>query len=120
MQTINLAAKLGQINQFWTPKIIAELNDQYVKLAKVKDELVWHSHAHEDELFVVLQGTLRMEFRDKTVEVGPGEILVVPKGVEHLPRTNGEEVWIMLIEPQSTQHTGEVVHEKTVTELEWI
>ncbi len=120
MQTINLADKFSQISQFWTPKIIAELNDQYVKLARVKDELVWHSHTHEDELFVVMQGTLIMEFRDKTVEVKPGEILVVPKGVEHLPRTNGEEVLLMLIEPKSTLHTGEVVHEKTVTELEWI
>ncbi|MEO6039106.1 MAG: cupin domain-containing protein [Saprospiraceae bacterium] len=120
METINLAAKFGQFNQFWTPKIVGELNGQYVKLAKGKDELIWHSHAEEDELFVVLQGTLIMEFREKTVEVGPGEILIVPKGVEHLPRTNGEEVWIMLIEPKSTKHTGEVIHEKTVQELDWL
>ncbi len=120
MNTINLADKFSQFDQFWTPKIIAELNDQYVKLAKGKDELIWHSHAEEDELFVVVKGQLIMEFRDKTVTVGPGEILIVPKGVEHLPRTNGKEVWILLIEPKSTKHTGEVVHEKTVTQLDWL
>ena len=120
MDTINLADKFSQFDEFWTPKIIGELNDQYVKLAKGKDELIWHSHAEEDELFVVVKGQLIMEFRDKTVTVGPGEILIVPKGVEHLPRTNGEEVWIMLIEPKSTQHTGNIVHEKTVTALEWL
>jgi len=120
METINLADKFDQFQEFWTPKIIGELNDQYVKLAKGKDELIWHSHAEEDELFVVVKGRLIMEFRDKTVTVGPGEILIVPKGVEHLPRTNGEEVWMMLIELKSTKHTGEVQHEKTVTQLDWL
>ncbi|MEM6843638.1 MAG: cupin domain-containing protein [Bacteroidota bacterium] len=120
MNTINLHDKFSQFQEHWTPKIIGELNGQYIKLAKVKDELVWHSHADEDELFIVQKGTLYMDFRDKTVEVHEGEILVVPKGVEHLPRTNGEEVWLMLIEPASTKHTGNVVHEKTTNDQEWI
>lgn len=120
MNNINISEKFGKIDQFWTPKIVGELNEQYIKLAKVKDEFVWHSHAHEDELFIIFKGTLFIDFRDKTMDVLAGAMLIVPKGVEHRPRTNGEEVWIMLIEPKSTQHTGEVIHEKTVTTLEWI
>jgi len=120
MDTINLAQKFSKFTDQWSPHIIGSLNDQYIKLAKVAGEFVWHSHADEDELFVVLKGNLIMEFRDKIVEVGPGEILVIPKGVEHLPRTNGEEVHLMLIEPKSTKHTGEVVHEKTKTAEDWI
>ena len=120
MNTINLNQKFSKFADQWSPHIISELNDQYIKLAKVSGDFVWHSHADEDELFVVLKGTLIMEFRDKIVEVAPGEILVVPKGVEHLPRTNGEEVQLMLIEPKSTKHTGAVVHEKTKTEEVWI
>ena len=120
MKPINLNQKFEKFQEHWTPKIIGELNGHHIKLAKVKDELVWHSHADEDELFIVQKGTLYMDFRDKTVEVHEGEILVVPKGVEHLPRTNGEEVWLMLIEPISTKHTGEVEHEKTTNDQEWI
>lgn len=120
MDTINVRQKFDKFHEHWTPKIIGELNGQHIKLAKVKDELVWHSHAEEDELFIVYRGTLYMDYRDKTVEVHEGEILVVPKGVEHFPRTNGEEVWLMLIEPMSTKHTGEVEHEKTVHDQEWI
>ena len=90
------------------------------ELAKLQGDFVWHKHDHEDELFVVQRGTLIMDFRDKTVEVKAGEILTVSKGVEHRPRTNGEEVFIMLIEPKETKHTGNVITEKTVTELEWI
>lgn len=120
MKTISLNEKYDQFSAHWTPKIIAELNDQYVKLAKVKDEMIWHSHAEEDELFVVQKGTLIMDFRDRTEVVNPGEILVVPKGVEHRPRTNGEEVWLMLIEPKSTKHTGAIKHEMTVENQDWI
>jgi mannose-6-phosphate isomerase-like protein (cupin superfamily) len=121
IQTINIADKYARFNQHWTPKIVAELNDQQVKLAKLVDDFVWHSHEHEDELFIVFKGTLVMEFRTHTIEAAEGEMIVVPKGVEHFPRTkNGEEVWVMLVEPASTKHTGEVVHEKTQTELEWI
>ena len=121
MKNINLEKKLSSFSEQWTPKIIGELNDQYIKLAKVEGEFVWHDHANEDELFVVLKGTLIMDYRDgQRVEVGPGEILVVPKGVEHLPSTKGGEVHLMLIEPKSTKHTGHVVHEKTQTNLEWL
>jgi mannose-6-phosphate isomerase-like protein (cupin superfamily) len=117
---VNINKKFDLINEYWTPKIIAELNGQYVKLAKVKNELVWHRHQNEDEMFLVFKGTLIMDFRDKTTETRPGEILIVPKGVEHRPRTYGEEVWIMLIEPKDTKHTGDVEHEKTVHQFEWI
>jgi mannose-6-phosphate isomerase-like protein (cupin superfamily) len=117
---INLHQKFLKFNEHWHPYIIGELNENYVKIAKVKGEFVWHSHAEEDELFVVLGGTLMVDFRDKTVAVRTGEILIVPKGVEHRPWTNGEEVKIMLIEPKSTKHTGDVKVEQTVENVEWI
>lgn len=120
MEKINLANKFDKFKEHWTPKIIGELNDQFIKIAKVKDDFVWHSHENEDELFIVQKGTLYIDFRDKTEEIREGEIMIVPKGVEHRPRTNGEEVYLMLIEPKSTQHTGKVVDEKTVTNLERI
>ncbi len=117
---INIAEKFGQIAQFWTPKILAELNGQYVKAARLTGEFVWHSHEHEDELFMIIKGTLYIDFRDRTVTLNPGEMLVVPKGVEHCPHTNGEEVWTLLFEPKETKHTGEVETERTVKVLEWI
>ena len=120
MEKINLSEKFSKFNEQWHPYIVGELNENYVKLAKVQGEFVWHKHDDEDELFIVQRGTLILDFRDKTVEVKAGEILTVPKGVEHRPRTNGEEVFLMLIEPKETKHTGDVVTEKTVTELEWI
>lgn len=120
MKTINLAQKYTMFNEHWTPKIIGELNDQFIKIAKVKDDFVWHSHENEDELFIVQKGTLFIDFRDRTETIQPGEIIIVPKGVEHRPRTNGEEVYILLIEPKSTLHTGNVISEKTVTNLERI
>jgi mannose-6-phosphate isomerase-like protein (cupin superfamily) len=89
---INLEDKFNKFSEHWHPYIIGELNDSHVKLAKLKGDLVWHSHEHEDELFIVLSGTLMMDFRDKTVATKPGEILIVPKKVEHRPWTNGEEV----------------------------
>ena len=116
----NINKKFELIAEYWMPKIIGELNGQYVKLAKIKDELIWHSHQDEDEMFIVFKGTLIMDFRNETTETKEGEILIIPKGVEHRPRTNGEEVWIMLIEPKTTKHTGNIEHEKTVKEFEWI
>lgn len=117
----NINEKFELISEYWTPKIVGELNGQYVKLAKVKGEFVWHSHENEDELFMIVKGTLMMDFRDKTTETKAGAIIIVPKGVEHRPRTmNDEEVWLMLFEPKNTKHTGEVEHEKTVKNLEWI
>ncbi|HNA17239.1 MAG TPA: cupin domain-containing protein, partial [Ferruginibacter sp.] len=101
--------------------IIGELNGQYVKLCKLKDEFVWHSHENEDELFMVFKGTLIMDFRDGyTVEVKEGEILIVPRGVEHRPRTNGELVYNLLFEPKATLHTGTVETAMTVKDLDWI
>lgn len=120
-QPINIAGKFSLFDSTWTPHIIGELNGQYVKLCKLKDEFVWHSHEHEDELFMVFKGTLIMDFRDgHTVEVKEGEILIVPRGVEHRPRTNGEIVFNLLFEPKQTQHTGEVESELTVKEQPWI
>ena len=119
MKKINLQEKLSFFKEHWTPKIIGELNGQQVKLAKLKGEFIWHSHENEDELFMILKGTLKMEFRDKTVELNEGEILIVPKGVEHRPIAE-EEVHVMLFEPAATKHTGNVIHELTKQNLDWI
>ncbi|KOF03668.1 cupin domain-containing protein [Roseivirga seohaensis] len=117
----NISEKFSKFSAHWTPKIIGELNGQLVKLAKLKDDFVWHSHENEDEMFLVWKGTLIMEFRDRTETIKEGEMIIVPKGVEHNPRTeNGEEVWVMLFEPAATQHTGEVQHERTHNDQEWI
>ncbi|MEO0895829.1 MAG: cupin domain-containing protein [Bacteroidota bacterium] len=117
----NIEEKFGLFSDHWSPRIAGELNGQYVKLAKVQGEMVWHSHEGEDELFLVIKGTLYMDFRDgTTTTTGVGEVLIIPKGVEHLPRTNGEEVWILLFEPKETLHTGDVEHELTVNDQEWI
>lgn len=118
---VNLKEKFSKFSEHWHPYIIGELNDNYVKIAKVKGELVWHKHDGEDELFVVLEGTLKMDFRDgRTIETKPGEILIVPKGVEHRPWTGDEEVKLMLVEPRATKHTGELIVEQTVVNQEWI
>ena len=121
MHSIHILDKFQRIDQYWTPKIIGELNGQLVKLAKLKGEFVWHSHENEDELFQIIKGRLIMEYRDRTEVVEEGELIIVPKGVEHNPRTeNGEEVWVMLFEPKNTLHTGAVEHEKTHNDQQWI
>ena len=120
MEVVNLSQKFEMFNDHWSPKIVGELNGQHVKLAKIKGEFVWHSHEEEDELFMVFKGQLTMHFRDKTVLVNPGEFLIVPKGVEHLPEVKGEEVHLLLFEPVATRHTGEVVHEKTNNDQKWL
>ena len=121
IEPINVMNKFSLFNEEWTPKIIGELNGQYVKVCKLKDDFVWHSHENEDELFMVFKGTLLIDFRDgRTVEVKEGEILIVPKGVEHRPHTNGEIVFNLLFEPKTTLHTGDVETEMKVKELEWI
>jgi mannose-6-phosphate isomerase-like protein (cupin superfamily) len=117
---INLEEKFSAFAEVWHPYIIGELNENHIKLAKLKGEFVWHSHENEDELFIVVSGTLMVDFRDKTITVNPGEILLVPKGVEHRPWTNDEEVRVMLVEPKSTKHTGDRITDKTVQNLEWI
>ena len=121
MLPIKLLEKFDKIKDHWSPKIVGELNGQQVKLAKIKGQFIWHSHPNEDELFWVLKGTLIMEFRDKTEKVQTGEILIVPKGVEHRPATlNNEEVFIAMFEPASTLNTGDQKNERTVEELDWI
>ena len=121
IEPINIMNKFSLFNEEWTPKIIGELNDQYVKLCKLKDDFVWHSHENEDELFMVFKGTLLIDFRDgRTIKVREGEILIVPKGVEHRPYTNGDLVFNLLFEPKTTLHTGNVETEMTVKKLDWI
>lgn len=121
IQSINIMQKFSLFNKLWTPHIIGELNGQYVKLCKLKNEFVWHSHENEDELFMVFKGTLLMDFRDgRTVEVKEGEILIVPKGVEHRPRAKDDIVFNLLFEPKATLHTGTTESEMTVKEMDWI
>ena len=120
-ESINLMEKFSLFTKQWTPHIIGELNGQYVKICKLKDDFVWHAHENEDELFMVLKGTLLMDFRDgRTVKIKEGEILIVPKGVEHRPHTNGEIVFNLLFEPKSTKHTGGVETPLEVKKLNWI
>jgi len=119
MHTVNLKQKFSLFSDYWKQRVIGDLNDSQVKIAKIKGEFVWHHHDHEDELFLVTHGTLRMKFRDRDELVGPGEFIIVPHGVEHCPVAE-EEVHIVLIEPKTTLNTGNIVNERTVAELERI
>ncbi len=117
IEKVNLAEKFSLFDERWSPKIVAELNDTHVKIVKVEDEFVWHHHDDEDELFLVVAGRLRMQFRDGDVVLEPGELIVVPKGVEHRPVAEGE-THVVLVEPKTTLNTGNVRSERTVDELE--
>jgi mannose-6-phosphate isomerase-like protein (cupin superfamily) len=117
MEKVNLAEKFSRIQEFWKPYVAGELNGQLVKLDKLKGEFLWHHHEKEDEMFLVVKGRFRIEFRDKIVWLEEGEFIVVPHGVEHRPVAD-EEAWIVLFEPASTLNTGNVVNERTVSELE--
>ena len=117
MQKVNLAEKFSFINDYFNPRIIGELNGQHVKVVKLKGEFVWHSHAHEDEMFMIVKGKFDMELRDKTVTISEGEFFIVPKGIEHKP-VAVEEVHLLLFEPASTLNTGDVQNELTKTKLE--
>ena len=119
MKKINLREKLSLFAEHWTPKIIGELNGQHVKLAKIQGDFVWHNHHQEVELFMVLKGSLVMELPDERVLLSEGEILIVPKGVDHRPIAE-EECHLLLFEPISTAHTGEVRTDMTVDDQEWI
>ncbi len=119
MEKVNLQEKFSKLRDYWSPKIVGEVNDSYVKLVKIKDEFIWHHHENEDELFFVAEGRLRMRFRDHEVVVGPGEFLIVPRGVDHLPMSE-VETHILLFEPKTTLNTGNVRNERTVAELERI
>jgi mannose-6-phosphate isomerase-like protein (cupin superfamily) len=119
IEKVNLAEKFTLFDESWSPKIVGELNDTYVKVVKLEDEFVWHHHDDEDELFWVVSGRLRMELRDGDVILEPGELLVVPKGVEHRPVAEGE-THVVLIEPKTTLNTGNVRNERTVDQLDRI
>lgn len=113
MTSVNIDAALKEVKDYWTPRVVGQVNDQYVKVAKLKGELVWHDHPDEDEMFFVVYGSLKIEFEDRTVVLGPGEFCIVPKKTRHNPVAE-EECGIMLIETVSTQHTGDLVMERTV------
>jgi len=119
MEKVNIKEKLGHFNDYWNPRIIGELNGQYVKVVKLKGPFVWHHHDHEDELFLVIKGRLGMEFRDKTVMVEEGEFIIVPRGIEHRPVAD-QEVHVLLFEPATTLNTGNIENEKTRNTLEKI
>lgn len=114
---VNLQDKFSQFSDHWNPRIVGELNGQQVKLAKFIGEFIWHSHEHEDEFFLVVKGSFRMEFRDKSVELKEGDFLVVPRGVEHKPVAD-QEAHVLMFEPASTVNTGAIESERTRTNLE--
>lgn len=117
MERISLTEKFRLFDDYWSPKIAGQVNDCYVKLVKLKGEFVWHLHAAEDELFLVVKGRLLLKFRDRDVWLAPGEFAIVPRGVEHLP-VAPEETHVLLIEPKSTLNTGNLRNERTVEDLE--
>jgi len=117
LEKINLAECLSQFDEHWSPKIVGELNDSHLKLAKLKGEFVWHHHENEDELFVVLAGELLVKLRDGEIRLRPGECLIIPRGTEHLPIAE-HEVHLMLIEPKTTRNTGNITNERTITHPE--
>ncbi len=119
MEKINLTDKFSLFQEHWSPKIVGELNDSYVKLAKLKGEFVWHQHEGEDELFLVVKGRLLIKLRDRDIWLDEGEFTIIPKGIEHLPVAD-EEVHVLLLEPKSTLNTGNVQNERTVADLKQI
>ena len=118
MDAVNLRDKFNLFDEFWSPRIAGELNDSYVKLAKLRGEFIWHHHDDEDELFLVVKGRLLIKLRDRDIWLEEGEFLIIPKGVEHKPVAE-EEVHVVLIEPKSTVNTGNVESERTVSD-QWI
>ena len=119
MEKINVREKLAMFSDHWNPRIVGELNGQHVKLTKFQGEFVWHDHAQEDEFFLVVRGSFRMDFRDRSVTLNEGDFIIVPRGVEHRPVAE-QEVEVMLFEPAQIKHTGDVESELTVHEFERI
>ncbi len=119
IEKVNLKQKFDLFQEYWSPRVAGELNDSYVKLAKFKGEFVWHHHANEDELFLVVKGHLTIKLRDRDIELDAGEFVVIPKGVEHLPVAE-EEVQALLLEPKSTLNTGNVQNERTIANLKQV
>jgi len=109
---VNIESRFENVTDLWSPKVIGRVNDQYVKIARLQGEFVWHAHEGEDELFLVIRGSMRIQLEDGDVTIGPGEFVVVPRGVRHNP-VAAEECWVMLIETVTTKHTGDVVTERT-------
>ena len=109
---VNIESRFEEVTELWSPKVIGRVNDQYVKIARLQGEFVWHAHEGEDELFLVIRGSMRIQLEDGDVTLGPGELVVVPRGVRHNP-VAAEECWVMLIETVTTKHTGDVVTERT-------
>lgn len=118
-EVISLKEKLAKITELWRPRIICEVNDFHIKLAKLKGQFVWHKHDEEDELFLVLKGTLVVKTNEGDLTVNEGEMVIIPKGTMHMP-VGEEEVHMLVVEPKSTLNTGDVRNEKTIDELEWI
>jgi mannose-6-phosphate isomerase-like protein (cupin superfamily) len=116
---INLQDKFTLVNEHWSPRVIAQMNDYHFKLAKIRGEFIWHQHPETDEVFFVVKGDMRIEFRDQIVALGEGELCVVPRGVEHKPVAD-QECHILLIEPAGTLNTGDILDEHTQTEELWI
>lgn len=119
MEKVNVREKLALFADHWNPRVVGELNGQHVKLVKFQGEFVWHNHAAEDELFLVVRGSFRMDFRDRSVTLKEGEFIIVPRGVEHRPVAE-QEVEVMLFEPAQIKHTGDVVSELTVRDYQRI
>ncbi len=117
MEKVNLKEKFALFDAYWTPKILGEVNESLVKIAKFKGEFLWHKHDDEDEMFFVVEGVLKVQFRDREVVLCPGEFLIIPKGVEHLPIAE-DVVHVMLIEAKSTLNTGDIISDRTVNQLE--
>jgi len=118
MRVVNLAQTFTTFTDAWSPKVVGDVNDMQVKVVKLRGEFVWHHHEAEDELFLVVHGRLRMQLRDGDLEVGAGEFIVVPRGVEHCPEALTDEVHVLLLEPKTTLNTGNVTNERTVVTLE--
>jgi len=119
MKKINLEDKLSKFSEHWSPKVIAEMNDYQFKLVKIEGEFVWHDHPDTDEVFIVIEGTMKIEFEDRTIELNEGEMLVVPKGVRHKPYAE-EECKVMLVEPRGVVNTGDTGDELTADNDVWV
>ncbi len=119
MDKVSLERAFASFSEHWKPKVVGDVNDHQIKVVKFRGDFVWHRHEHEDELFLVVRGRMRMGLRTGDVEVGEGELFIVPKGTEHRPSAD-EECWVVLMEPSTTLNTGDVRSERTVEELDRI
>ena len=119
MKKINFKSKFDKFNDHWSPKVIAEMNDYQFKLAKIKDDFIWHEHKDTDEVFIVISGVIWIEFKDETIQINTGEMIVVPKGTKHRPYAT-EEAQIMLVEPKGVVNTGDIESDLTALNDQWV